>query len=155
MRELVQFSGSDQSNPTQSKATWLVFEPRDTSKGFFMLAANFAPAIVLYLAILVFYVAAYWQLFAKAGEPGWGALVPIYNLYLYCKIAGRPEWWLILFFIPLVNVVIALILAMDIAKAFSKSSGFGIGLWLLSFIFVPIIGFGSATYAKPSGVALA
>ena len=80
-----------------------------------MLAANFAPAIVLYLAILVFYVAAYWQLFAKAGEPGWGALVPIYNLYLYCKIAGRPEWWLILFFIPLVNVVIALILAMDIA----------------------------------------
>lgn len=106
---------------------------------------------LFFVAILILYVAAYWQLYVKAGEPGWGALVPIYNLYLYCKIAGRPEWWLILFFVPLVNVVIALILAMDIAKAFSKSSGFGIGLWLLSFIFVPILAFGPATYTKPLG----
>ena len=106
--------------------------------------------IVIYLAIVILYVAAYWRLFAKAGEPGWGAIVPIYNLYLYCKIAGRPEWWLILFFIPLVNIVFALILAMDIAKAFSKSSGFGIGIWLLSFIFVPILGFGQAVYTKPA-----
>ena len=43
----------------------------------------------------------------------------------------------------------SLILAMDIAKAFSKSSGFGIGMWLLSFIFIPILAFGSATYTKP------
>ena len=107
--------------------------------------------VIIYLAIVILYVAAYWRLFAKAGEPGWGAIVPIYNLYLYCKIAGRPEWWLILFFIPLVNIVFALILAMDIAKSFSKSSGFGIGLWLLSFIFVPILGFGSAVYTRPAG----
>jgi len=109
--------------------------------------------IVIYLALIILYVAAYWRLFAKAGEPGWGAIVPIYNLYLYCKIAGRPEWWLILFFIPLVNFVFALILAMDIAKAFSKSSGFGIGLWLLSFIFVPILGFGQAVYTKPASLS--
>lgn len=111
--------------------------------------------IILFLAVAIFYIAAYWKLFAKAGEPGWGALVPIYNIYLYCKIAGRPEWWVILFFIPLVNFVIALILAMDIAKAFSKSQGFGIGLWLLSFIFVPILGYGSAVYTKPDVLARA
>ncbi|MFZ1063858.1 MAG: DUF5684 domain-containing protein [Acidimicrobiales bacterium] len=109
-----------------------------------------AVAIIVVLAIVVFYIAAYWRIFAKAGEPGWGAIIPIYNLYLYCKIAGRPEWWLILLFIPFVNIVFSLILAMDIAKAFSKSSGFGIGLWLLSIIFVPILGFGSATYTKPA-----
>jgi Family of unknown function (DUF5684) len=120
-----------------------------------MLLTSFAPGALFILAILIFYVVAYWQLFTKAGEPGWGAFVPLYNLYLYCKIAGRPEWWLILFFIPLVNVVIALILAMDIAKAFSKSSGFGIGLWLLSVIFVPILAFGSATYTKPLGTSRA
>jgi len=107
--------------------------------------------LLFYLAGLAFYIAAGWRVFAKAGEPGWGILVPIYNLYLICKIAGRPEWWLILFFIPLVNVAIGLIIAMDIAKAFSKSSGFGIGLWLLSFIFVPILGFGSAEYTQPGG----
>jgi Family of unknown function (DUF5684) len=108
-----------------------------------------AVLLVIYLAVVIFYIAAGWKVFVKAGEPGWGILVPIYNLYLICKIAGRPEWWLILFFIPLINIVIGLIIAMDLAKAFSKSSGFGIGLWLLGIIFVPILGFGSAQYTKP------
>ena len=118
-------------------------------------AASSGSAVVIlliYLAVVVFYIVAGWKVFAKAGEPGWGVFVPIYNLYLICKISGRPEWWLILFFIPLVNIVIGLIIAMDIAKAFSKSSGFGIGLWLLSFIFVPILGFGSAQYTQPSAL---
>jgi len=118
-------------------------------------AANSGSAVIIlliYLAVFVFYFVAGWKVFAKAGEPGWGVFVPIYNLYLVCKISGRPEWWLILFFIPLVNVAIGLIVAMDIAKAFSKSSGFGIGLWLLSFIFVPILGFGSAQYTPPSAL---
>ena len=110
-----------------------------------------AVVLVLYLAVVIFYVTAGWKVFVKAGEPGWGIIVPFYNLYLVCKIAGRPEWWLILFFIPLVNIVFGLIIAMDIAKAFSKSSGFGIGLWLLGFIFVPILGYGSAQYTRPSG----
>ncbi len=106
--------------------------------------------VVIYVAFIVFYVIAGWKVFVKAGEPGWGVFVPFYNLYLICKIAGRPEWWLILFFVPFVNIVIGLIIAMDIAKAFSKSSGFGIGLWLLSFIFVPILGYGSAQYTGPN-----
>jgi len=111
-------------------------------------------ALLFVLAIAIFYVVAGWKVFAKAGEPGWGVFVPIYNLYLVCKIAGRPEWWLILFFIPLVNVVIGLIIAMDIAKAFSKGPGFGLGLWILSFIFVPVLGYGSAQYTKPQGLTL-
>ena len=108
-----------------------------------------AVLLVIYIAVVVFYVAAGWKVFVKAGEPGWGIFVPVYNLYLVCKIAGRPEWWLILFFVPFVNIAIALIIAMDLAKAFSKSSGFGIGLWLLGIVFVPVLGFGSAQYTKP------
>ena len=106
--------------------------------------------VVIYVALIAFYIVAGWKVFVKAGEPGWGVFVPFYNLYLICKIAGRPEWWLILFFIPFVNIAIGLIIAMDVAKAFSKSAGFGIGLWLLSFIFVPILGFGPAQYTKPN-----
>ena len=109
-----------------------------------------AVLLVIYIAVVAFYLAAGWKVFVKAGEPGWGIFVPVYNLYLVCKIAGRPEWWLILFFVPFVNIAIALIIAMDLAKAFSKSSGFGIGLWLLGIVFVPILGFGSARYTKPS-----
>ena len=104
--------------------------------------------LLVVLAVIVFYVVAYGRVFAKAGEPGWGALIPLYNLYLYCRVAGRPEWWVILFFIPFVNVVIALILAQDLARSFAKSPGFGLGLWLLSFIFVPVLAFGSAEYVR-------
>jgi hypothetical protein len=111
--------------------------------------------LLIILLVVVFYIAAYWRLFSKAGEPGWGAIVPIYNLYLLCKITGRPEWWVIVFFIPLVNIVIALIIAMDLAKVFSKSSGFGIGLWILSFIFIPVLAFGSSTYTSPTALARA
>jgi hypothetical protein len=111
--------------------------------------------LLIYIAVVVFYIAAGWKVFVKAGEPGWGVFVPIYNLYVVCKIAGRPEWWLILFFVPFVNIAIALIIAMDLAKAFSKSSGFGIGLWLLGIVFVPILGFGPAQYTKPGSYSRA
>jgi hypothetical protein len=111
-----------------------------------------APFFLFFIVVVVLYIAAYWRVYTKAGEPGWGSLIPIYNLYLLCKIAGRPGWWLFLYFIPLVNIAISLVVSLDLAKAFSKSSGFGVGLWLLSFIFYPILGFGSAQYTKPVGV---
>jgi hypothetical protein len=94
----------------------------------------------------VFLVAASWKLFSKAGQPGWGCLVPIYNFYLMCKIAGRPGWWTLLAFIPLVNFVIMIIVCIDIAKAFGQGAGVGLGLAFLGIIFVPVLAFGSATY---------
>jgi hypothetical protein len=106
--------------------------------------------IIIYLAIIIFEIAAYWMIFQKAGRPGWGAIIPFYNIYLLCKIAGRPGWWLVLFLIPLVNIVIVAIVVIDIAKAFGKGTGFGFGLFLLGFIFAPILGFGSATYTEPA-----
>ena len=56
-----------------------------------------------------------WKMFVKAGKPGWGIIIPFYNTYLLCKIAGRPGWWLILFFIPIVNIIIWLIVALNIS----------------------------------------
>jgi uncharacterized membrane protein YhaH (DUF805 family) len=67
------------------------------------------------------------------------------------QIAGKPAWWLILFFIPVVNFIFAILLAIEIAKAFGKGAGFGIGLAFLGFIFYPILGFGDAQYqAQPA-----
>ena len=63
-------------------------------------------------------------------------------------IAGRPAWWIILYFIPLVNFIVAIIVNIDIAKNFGKDAAFGLGLAFLGFIFYPILGFGSATYNK-------
>ena len=102
--------------------------------------------IIVWLVVAVLMIAAMWKVFTKAGQPGWASLIPIYNVYVLCKIAGRPGWWVILMLIPLVNFIIAIILCIDIAKSFGKGAGFGIGLLLLGIIFWPILGFGSATY---------
>ena len=104
---------------------------------------------LLFLAVIVFLIAAFWKVFTKAGHPGWAALIPIYNVYILLKIAGRPGWWLLLFLIPIVSIVIAIIVAIDIAKAFGKGTGFGVGLAFLSPIFYPILGFGDASYQGP------
>jgi hypothetical protein len=105
---------------------------------------------IFYLAFTILMIAAWWKIFAKAGQPGWACIVPIYNLYVWCKIVGRPWWWILLMLIPLVNLIIAIILLIDLAKSFGKGVGFGIGLILLSVIFFPILGFGSAQYQGPT-----
>ena len=110
---------------------------------------------IIYLAFIVFVVASIWKVFVKAGQPGWAAIVPIYNIYVMTQIAGRPAWWIVLFFIPFVNYIALLIIAIDIAKSFGKGAGFGIGLWLLAPIFYPILGFGSAQYVGPSAAGAA
>jgi len=102
--------------------------------------------LLIYFAIIAFVIAGAWKVYAKAGQPGWAAIVPIYNLYVLLQIVGRPAWWLILCFVPLVNFVVLILVAIDLAKSFGKGPGFGIGLVLLCPIFYPILGFGSATY---------
>ncbi len=102
--------------------------------------------MIVWLALVIFYLIVYWKFFLKAGQPGWGILIPIYNAYLMIKIAKRPGWWLLLLFIPVVNVVIGIIVLFDIAKYFGKSVGFGFGLLFLGFIFFPILAFGKAKY---------
>ena len=62
---------------------------------------------------------------------------------------GREWWWILLFLIPIVGLVIAIIVALDLAKSFGKGTGFGIGLVFLGPIFACILGFGSATYHGP------
>ena len=101
---------------------------------------------IVALALFVLVIAGTWKAFEKAGEPGWASIVPIYNLVVMLRMAGRETWWVILFFIPVVNLVVGIIVAVDIAAKFGQSTGFGVGPALLGFIFWPILGFGDAQY---------
>jgi len=105
---------------------------------------------IICLALVVVMIIGLWKVFTKAGKPGWACLVPIYNVIVLCEIAGRPIWWFILLCIPLVNFVIAIIIALDLAKSFGKEAGFGIGLAFLPFIFYPMLGFSDARYVGPA-----
>ena len=101
---------------------------------------------IIGLLIALLLIVAMWKVFTKAGQPGWASIIPIYNLYIWCKIVGRPWWWILLMLIPFVNFIVGIILCIDLPKSFGKGAGFGIGLALLGIIFWPILGFGSAQY---------
>lgn len=119
---------------------WMLLAQRDDGGG--------ASTIVLLieLVLLVAIIAGLWKVFTKAGKPGWASIIPIYNAIVLLEIAGKPLWWIILFFIPCVNIIIAILVAMDVAKNFGKGAGFGLGLAFLPFIFYPILGFSDARY---------
>jgi chromate transport protein ChrA len=107
---------------------------------------------IVTMVVTVIVIASIWKVFTKAGQPGWAAIVPIYNVVVLLRIAGKPVWWLILLLVPFVNFVILIIVNISLAKNFGKGAGFAIGLVLLGFIFFPILGFGDARYlGSPSG----
>jgi len=104
---------------------------------------------LFFLVIALAILASIWRVFTKAGQPGWACIIPIYNLVILLKIAGRPIWWIILLLIPFVNFIILILVAIDLAKNFGKGVGFGLGLAFLPIIFYPILGFGDAQYVGP------
>lgn len=107
--------------------------------------------IVFYVLFLVLMFASSWVVFTKAGEPGWAIFVPIYGAIVFCRICGKPWWWIFLLMLPFVNLVCIVLLYIDLAKAFGKDIGFAIGLLLLGFVFFPILAFGDAEYQGVGG----
>lgn len=104
---------------------------------------------IIWLAIMAFFVYVGWKVFVKAGQPGWAAIVPIYNFIVLLKIVGKPWWWIFGMLVPFLNFVVLILILVNLAKVFGKGTGFAIGLILLGFIFYPILAFGDATYTAP------
>lgn len=102
---------------------------------------------LIYFAMIVLVVVARWMVNAKAGQPGWACLIPIYGQYVELRVAGMSPLWLLTllacgvgYFIPWV------ICQVKTAQRFGKDTGFAVGLIFLHAIFLPILGFGSAQY---------
>ena len=102
--------------------------------------------VLLYLAVIVLTIAGLWGVFAKAGQPGWAAIVPIYNAYIMVKIIDKPIWWFIMLFIPCISIVFCILVWVEICKRFGKGGGYVVGIMLLPFIFIPMLGLGNAQY---------
>lgn len=106
--------------------------------------------VFIWLAVILLMIIGMWKVFTKAGQPGWVSIIPIVNIYFLCKIAGKPWWWIILMFIPIVNIIVGILLPVAVAKSFGQGVLFAIGLIFLPFIFYPVLGFGSAEYQGPA-----
>ena len=110
--------------------------------------------ILLILPIIILPIVALWRLFEKAGEPGWQALIPIYNLAIIMKIGGKPGWWALLACIPYIGLIWSIWGINMMVKSFGKSEGYTIGIIFLPYIFLPMLAFSnSTTYSKPASLA--
>lgn len=113
---------------------------------------NFASiGLLIYFGFIIVLIASMWKIFTKAGRPGWAAIVPVYNFIVLLEIVNKPLWWILLLFVPLVNLIAIIIIYHELSKAFGK----GVGMTILYFVFgigFIILGFGDATYqgSKPS-----
>jgi len=108
--------------------------PPEAAAGMMAFFAGFFLVMMLFLiAVYIFYAICLMKIANKTNTPnGWLAWIPIANIILMLQIAKRPLWWIILFLIPLVNIVIMIIVWMDIARARNKPE------WLGILMIVPI-----------------
>lgn len=99
----------------------------------------FATVWIFAIALWVLLIVAWWKLFTKAGEAGWKSIIPIYNIYVFCKIIGI-NFWIYCLAIP---VVLGILLGVTAGSAVNTIStnpnaSFGAvsGLGLVSLILV-------------------
>jgi uncharacterized membrane protein YhaH (DUF805 family) len=101
---------------------------------------------IIVLLLLVPTIIGMWKVFAKAGEPGWAALIPVYQWMVAAKVGGKSEVYGLLTLVPFIGIIFAIIICIDVANKFGQGAGYGIGLVFLPIIFWPLLGFGGAEY---------
>ncbi|MCB0650289.1 MAG: signal peptidase I [Saprospiraceae bacterium] len=101
---------------------------------------------LLVIGIVFVVIAGMWKIFEKAGQPGWAAIVPIYNIVILLEIVRKPWWWLLLMIIPYVGMIWSIWTYNLLSKSFGKDEGYTVGMIFLPFIFIPMLGFGEAQY---------
>jgi hypothetical protein len=112
--------------------------------GFFACCGG---VVVLLFTVPVFI--GLWKIFEKAGEPGWAALVPVYNLMVLGRISGKGEMYGLLSLIPMAGIVFNILMWVEVCHRFGVGGGYVVGIILLRPVFVPMLGFGSAQYRPP------
>lgn len=122
------------------------------------MMAIFFILMIPVLIVLVVMIISLWKVFQKAGQPGWAAIVPVYNEWVLFEIVGYPGWWALLSFVPFVNffpAVMAMISYYKLAKLFGKSDGFAICNIFFSYVTMPILAFGKSQFMGTPAVPAA
>ncbi len=113
--------------------------------------------IALGITLLVFTIVnivAFWQIFEKAGKPGWKSIIPVYNLLVLFDILGKPRYWFLFLLIPGLHIFIPIWMTILLGQRFQQSDLFIMGLFLFGFVFVPVLAFGDSKYTSPAKSAV-
>ena len=98
--------------------------------------------MILSIIFLIASIAGLWQIFVKAGRPGWQALIPVYNLFVWLQVIHKPKWWFVFTLIPFINVFTILLMVVETLKCFGKDGLIQQALGVMfPFVFIPYLGF--------------
>lgn len=119
--------------------------------GYFMtfLETYLIPIIMIASIFLIVMLVACFKIFEKAKIDGYKVLIPLYNLYLFVKIADLPIFVVPLLFVPFINILVFWFVSYRIGERFQKNTIFNIGLCILPLVFYPILAFSKSLY-KPA-----
>ena len=96
--------------------------------------------LLFFIAIQLVHFLGTWKLYQKAGRKSWEALVPVYNAIILCKIIRRPTWWVVLLFIPVINLMMFPVIWIETLRSFGKNSHVDTFLGIVTmgfYIFIP------------------
>lgn len=83
---------------------------------------TFTQWFLFFLAVQVIHFLGTWKLYVKAGRKAWEAAVPVYNAIVLMQIINRPKWWVVLLFIPIVNLIMFPVVWVETLRSFGKNS---------------------------------
>ena len=89
--------------------------------------------ILFALLLQVIHFLGTWKLYISAGYKSWQAAVPVYNAVILMKIIGRPKWWVILLFIPTINIILFGVIWIETLRSFGKNSSLDTAFGILTF----------------------
>jgi len=101
---------------------------------------------IIIVTLVFIFIVSFYKIFQKADQPNWAIFVPIYNVYIFTKVIKKSGWWVLLFFIPYLNIIFNIWSLNLLSKRFGKNELFTLGLVLFPFIFLPKLAFGKANY---------
>ena len=87
---------------------------------------------ILFILLQIIHFLGTWKLYMLAGRKFWEALIPIYNCIILMKIIKRPTWWVILLFLPVINLIMFPVIWVETVSSFGKKSNFIIFLTIIS-----------------------
>jgi signal peptidase I len=88
---------------------------------------------VFFLIVQVIHFLGTWKLYEAAGRKRWEAAIPVYNAIVLMKIIGRPTWWTLLIFIPIINLIMFPVIWVETLRSFGKRSSLDTFLGIATF----------------------
>ena len=78
--------------------------------------------LIFFLVVQVIHGLGTWKLYVKSGYKSILAFIPVYNAVILMKIINRPTWWVILLFLPIINLLIFPVIWVETARSFGKNT---------------------------------